>query len=66
MLLNKIIKIKINPVLDRTYYQYDYYKKDDYINTNIDEIEIEINIEHLNHTSKEKVNVKCDICGEKK
>jgi hypothetical protein len=66
MILDKIIKIKINPIQDRTYYQYNYYKKDNYINSNIDEIEIEINIEHLNHTSKQEVHVKCDICDTEK
>lgn len=64
MILDKTIRLKINPKLDRTYFKLGYYD----INKikDLDEIEIDVLIEHINHTNREYINVKCDICGEEK
>jgi hypothetical protein len=64
MLLDKEIVIEINPKNDRTYYKLGYYDINSIDITQL--LFINIKIEDLNHTSKEYVNVKCDICGDEK
>jgi len=62
MILTKTLKIKVNPVLDRTYYKLGYYDKEKTNGT----VEITINIKDLNKSSKENIKVVCDICGKEK
>jgi hypothetical protein len=64
MLITENIKIIIIPSIDRTYCKLNYYDYEKYKNEN--ELIIEIDIKDLNHTSKDLVKVKCDICGEEK
>ena len=62
MLITKELDITINTKLDRTYYKLGYYDKD---NCNETEM-IKIRIVDLLPSSRIKVKVKCDICGNEK
>ncbi|MCK9445498.1 hypothetical protein M0Q50_01225 [bacterium] len=62
MILTEKISLKIDTLLDRTYYKLGYYDKN--ISSGI--IELFIDIKDLNNSSREYIKVKCDICGEEK
>jgi len=59
MIIDKKIKIIVDPKRDRTYYKLGYYDK----KINKDPFELIIKIEDLIKTSKLKIHVKCDVCG---
>ena len=58
MILDKIIRIKINN------YCINHYRKIGYIINEYDIIDIPV--EHLMTTSHQIINVKCDVCGKEK
>ena len=62
MILTKTVKVKVNTKTDRTYYEKGYYNKE---KCN-DEISLNIKIDDLIPSSREKILVKCDICGTQK
>jgi hypothetical protein len=62
MILSKNVRIIVDTNKDKTYHKFGYYEK----GVKNEKLEINVNIEHLSKSSREYIDVKCDICGKEK